>query len=154
MKYAILGPRKRILRVVETQPLSSSYEQITNEQAEQVETTESPFFLFGGELVSVSVWLRNHRWVDGEWVDYTPPVPSAVTPRQIRLALIDRGIMPEEITTMIQAVEDPILRAKSLAEWEFATSVSRNNPLIAQLGEALEFTQEDVDEIFREASYL
>ena len=83
-----------------------------------------------------------------------PPVPQAVTPRQIRLALIDRAIMPEQITQMLEAIEDGAIRAKSLAEWGFATTVRRDHPLIAQLSAALEFSQEDVDELFREAAVL
>jgi len=83
-----------------------------------------------------------------------PPVPQSVTPRQIRLALIDRGIMPDSITAQLSATEDPVLRAKSLAEWEFASDVKRNHPLIAQLSGALQFTDADVDAIFREAKAI
>ena len=88
--------------------------------------------------------------------DYLPPpaVPQSVTPRQIRLALIDRGIMPEQITQMLSGIEDEVLRAKALAEWEFASEVKRDHPLIAQLAGALEFTDEDVDEVFREAKAI
>jgi hypothetical protein len=82
------------------------------------------------------------------------PVPQQVTPRQIRLALIDRGIMPEQITQMLSGIEDEVLRAKSLAEWEFASVVKRNHPLIAQLAGALEFGAEDVDDVFREAKAI
>lgn len=82
------------------------------------------------------------------------PVPGSVTPRQIRLALIDRGTMPEDITAQLGGISDPVLRAKSLAEWEFAPIVERNHPLINQLADSLEFTQEDVDDLFREASKL
>lgn len=85
-------------------------------------------------------------------VNFPEPVPQKVTPRQIRLALIDRGIMPEQITQMLTAIEDETLRAKSLAEWEFASTVRRDHPLIEQLATALEFAAADVDEIFREAA--
>jgi len=83
-----------------------------------------------------------------------PTVPESVTPRQIRLALIDRGIMPEQITAMLEAIEDVTLRAKSLAEWEYAQTVRRDHPLISQLGESLEFTSDDVDALFREAKAI
>lgn len=83
-----------------------------------------------------------------------PAVPESVTPRQIRLALIDRGIMPEQITAMLEAIEDVTLRAKSLAEWEYAQIVHRDHPLISQLGESLEFTSDDVDALFREAKAI
>ena len=83
-----------------------------------------------------------------------PPVPQSVTPRQIRLALIDRGIMPEQITAMLSGIEDTVLRAKALAEWEFASEVKRTHPLIAQLAGALEFGAEDVDDVFRKAKAI
>lgn len=82
------------------------------------------------------------------------PVPSQVTPRQIRLALIDRGIMPSQITQMLTSIEDETLREKALVEWEKATTVRRDHPLIAQLSSALSFNEEDVDELFREARVI
>lgn len=51
-------------------------------------------------------------------------------------------------------LKDTTLRAKSLAEWEYAQMVRRDHPLIAQLGTALEFTPDDVDELFREAKSI
>ena len=40
------------------------------------------------------------------------------------------------------------------AEWEFASEVKRDHPLIAQLAGALEFGAEDVDEVFRKAKAI
>lgn len=80
-----------------------------------------------------------------------PTVPESVTPRQIRLALIDRGIMPEQITAILEAIEDVTLRAKSLAEWEYALEIRRDDPLIDQLSSELNFTDTEVDNLFIEA---
>lgn len=93
-------------------------------------------------------------WGEGTLEELPLPVPASVTPRQIRLALIDRGIMPGQITTMLTAIENETLREKSLAEWEFASAVRRDHPLITQLGGALQFTSDDVDDLFREANTI
>ena len=162
MKYAILGPRGGINRIAETEPQAigdRTVVEITDEQAATVvagrEAMPRIHYLYqGGELVNLRDWTRNHRWEDGQWVEFVPPVPQSVTPRQIRLALIDRGIMPSQITQMLNAIEDETIREKSLAEWEFASSVKRTHPLIAQLATTLEFGDEDVDDIFREAAAL
>jgi hypothetical protein len=165
MKYAILGPRGGINRISETEPQhvpeGRTIIEISDEQAatvqEGLELVPRLFYTYqDGELILFKDWLRNHRWSEdaGEWVEFVPSVPQSVTPRQIRLALIDRGIMPEDITAQLSAIEDSVLRAKALAEWEFARDVKRSHPLIAQLAGALQFTDDDVDEIFREAEAL
>ena len=162
MKYAILGPRGGINRITDTEPQAigdRTVVEIADEQAATVEagraaTPRTHYLYQDGELVNMQAWLYNHRWEDGQWVEFVPPVPESVTPRQIRLALIDRGIMPEQITQMLSGIEDTVLRAKALAEWEFASEVKRTHPLIAQLAGALEFGAEDVDEVFRKAKAI
>jgi len=51
MKYAIVGPRGRILQVLDA-PTDGSLE-ITDEQADTVNSSESSLFLIDGELKSV-----------------------------------------------------------------------------------------------------
>lgn len=101
-----------------------------------------------------SITEAGQVWVAPEPEPEPEPVPQSVTPRQIRLALIDRGIMPEQITQMLSAIDDELLRAKSLAEWEYASIVKRDHSLISQLGTELEFNSEDVDDLFREANAI
>ncbi len=165
MKYATLDPQEIVTLTSESKPeLVLSIEKIVEISEKNAEIAKKglelrPKILHvyrNKKLTPLTDWLRNHRWSEdtGEWLEFVPVVPESVTPRQIRLALIDRGIMPEEITAQLSAIEDPVLRAKSLAEWEFASEVKRNHPLIAQLTGALQFTDDDVDEIFREADAL
>ena len=78
----------------------------------------------------------------------TQAVRAAVTPRQIRLALIGIGVMPEAITAALSAIPDPVSRARALAEWEFATDVERNHPLIGMLGAALGQSPAQIDALF------
>lgn len=71
------------------------------------------------------------------------PVPTVVTPRQIRRALIVAGLR--------DAVEQILSKAdqSSRDDWEYATEVRRDWPLVVQMGAALGKTSEEIDEIFR-----
>lgn len=71
-----------------------------------------------------------------------PIPPAAVTPRQIRLALLAQG--------MLDAVNAAIAAAGSAAqiEWDYATSIRRDHPLIASLMASLGKTEDEVDALF------
>ena len=73
------------------------------------------------------------------------PVPSSISPRQIRLWLLRNGI---SLSTIEQALSNS---PEALVEWEYATEIQRNNPLVTMLAEALQI---DADKAFREASIL
>jgi hypothetical protein len=83
-----------------------------------------------------------------------PTIPEAVTPRQIRLALIGIGVFPEAITSALGSIPDQVPRAKALAEWEFATEVARAHPLIGMLGAALGQSPAQIDALFIAAAGL
>jgi len=74
--------------------------------------------------------------------DYNP-VPTSVSPMQIRLALNQLGLR--------QIIEDAVASgSQDLKDmWEFATEFKRDYPLIIQLGIDLEITPEEIDNIFR-----
>ena len=87
-----------------------------------------------------------HR--DGSWsvVATEPTVPSAVTARQLRRALIAGGIMPDAVTAAIRsAITDPAAQAAALTDWEYASTYERNNPLIAQMATVFGLSDEQVD---------
>ena len=73
-------------------------------------------------------------------------VPSEVTPRQFRLALLAVEIDPANITAMLDG--------ESLIEWEYASSIRRDHPLIDSLADTLGKTSEEVDAIFINANGL
>jgi DNA repair exonuclease SbcCD ATPase subunit len=83
-----------------------------------------------------------------------PTAPGAVTQRQFRLALVSIGIMPSDITLALSAIEDEIAREQALIEWEYATSIERDHPLVLSLAEQLNKTSEEVDAIFETAAGL
>lgn len=71
-----------------------------------------------------------------------------VTPRQFRLSLLNNGINPSVITDILKNNES------ALIEWEYATTISKSNPLIYELANVLNKTENDIDEIFNQAKNL
>lgn len=82
------------------------------------------------------------------------PVPQSVTPRQLRLALIDSNISLDNIISMINKIPDSQQKTKALTEWEYATKFERKHPLINTIGLQLKLSEEQIDELFRTAIKL
>ncbi|WP_037386509.1 hypothetical protein [Sinorhizobium americanum] len=92
---------------------------------------------------------------------HTPPgveqirasMPS-LSARQLRLGLIHAGISHTQVMAAIDAM--PLGHEKDLAliEWEYATSFSRLNPLIAVVGPALGLTDIQIDAMWTVARDL
>lgn len=90
-----------------------------------------------------------------------PPPPSPeelraaippVTMRQARLALLGAGLLASA-EAAIDALPSPAKEA-ALIEWEYASEVRRDAPLIEAMTVALELTEEQVDGLFHEAAGL
>lgn len=79
-------------------------------------------------------------------------VPSFVTMRQARLALLGAGIL-SQVDGAIDSLEEP---AKSAAriEWEYSQTVERRTPFVLILGEALGLTETQIDDLFKTAVQL
>ena len=81
-----------------------------------------------------------------------PEVPAIVSPRQARLALLSIGLL--------DAVEQALANipgatgAAARIDWEYATEVRRDSPLIATLGPALGLSNAQIDDLFRMAATL
>lgn len=80
------------------------------------------------------------------------PVPQSVTMRQARLALLSAGLL-DAIDAGIAAMPSPQREAAQI-EWDYATDVQRDNPLVAGLAEAMGMTSEDIDGLFIAASQI
>lgn len=75
--------------------------------------------------------------------------PTAISPRQLRLALLSSGISPDSILNQINLIPDPALKASALIEWEYSSEFKRNHPLVQSISTALALTEEQVDNIFK-----
>ena len=90
--------------------------------------------------------------VDGVWrevfaLEPAPVfVPQQVTMRQARLELLSRDFLDD-----VAAVIAVAGRAAQI-EWEYASTVDRDNPVIAVVQQQQGMTDEQIDDLFREAA--
>ena len=87
-----------------------------------------------------------------EIVDYIEPepiiiIPQVITMRQARLQLLEIGLL-DDVEALVA------LDRKSQIEWEYANEVYRQSPLIESVKGAMSLTDEQIDNMFLEASKL
>ena len=80
------------------------------------------------------------------------PIPSVVTMRQARLALLARGLL-DDITAAINGLPSPQKEAATI-EWEYSAEVHRDKALVQLLAPALGLSDTDLDDLFQEAAAL
>lgn len=80
------------------------------------------------------------------------PVPTAVTMRQARLALLGAGLL-DDIDAAINALPSPQKEAARI-EWEYSQEVQRHNGFVSVLAPALGLTAEQTDALFVQAAKL
>lgn len=73
-------------------------------------------------------------------------VPSAVSMRQARLALLGDGLL-DSVNAAIAAMPGPDGDASRI-EWEYAQDVRRDSPLVLSLSGALGMTAAQIDDLF------
>lgn len=80
-------------------------------------------------------------------IDATPAiVPTAVTMRQARLAMLGAGVLAS-VDQAIAAIPGAAGDAARI-EWEYAQEVRRDSPLVAALAPTLGLTSEQIDALF------
>jgi hypothetical protein len=94
------------------------------------------------------------------WLSQTPPVlpppepviPDVVSMRQARLALLGAGLLAQVNTAIdgMAGIEGEAARI----EWEYATEVRRDSPLVAGLSAALGLTGPQLDGLFTAAAAI
>lgn len=78
------------------------------------------------------------------------PVPTSVTMRQARLALLDLDLL-SSIDEAINAMPEPD-KTKAKIEWEYAAVVERNSDWVSDLGQQLGLSDVQIDALFRLAA--
>ena len=102
--------------------------------------------------------------VDGQWTqqwtirDLTPEerkasVPTIVTMRQARLAMLQAGLL-SQVEAAIAAIEDAGQRQAVQIESEYAAEVNRAHPWVQSLATALGLTEKQLDDLFNLAATL
>lgn len=96
--------------------------------------------------------------VDSDLTALTPEelkarVPTVVTMRQARLALLQSGLLAQ-VEAAIAGIEDAGQRQAVQIEWEYAAEVNRTHPWVQTLSTALGLSEEQLDQLFIQASTL
>lgn len=97
---------------------------------------------------------ENAVWANGSWTIPDLVIPDTVSARQIRLWLINNGILLSQVENAINNIEDPFIRESTKVEWEYAPYVERSHPMLIPLGQALGLTEQQIDQAFFEASQI
>ena len=77
---------------------------------------------------------------------------ESVTKLQLKLALIDFGIMPSSVLLAIEQIENVTVRETFLTLWSDAVFFERNDPSLVSMASTLGLTSVQVDALFRLAS--
>lgn len=106
-----------------------------------------------------TLYERDGTWITDDPVavqriidEYRPDVPSAVTARQARLALLGAGLLAA-VESKLATIPGP-QGAAALIEWEYASEIQRQSPLIEALGPLLGLTSDQIDALFIAAKEL
>lgn len=122
---------------------------------ENGELNYAPTFVEGSGYVLLATEKDNYSYpIYGWWwfdsreeaeAHYLNLNENSVTPRQFRLSLLHSGIDPDDITAMLANNKE------GLIEWNYASSIKRDHPLVSQLAIALGLNSSEVDNIFENA---
>ncbi len=81
-----------------------------------------------------------------------PPAPEQVTNAQLRLALVDFGIMPSQISAHIDSMPEGPDKERSYTAWWQTNHIQRDHPMIEQFRVMYQKTPEWVADLFRHAA--
>jgi hypothetical protein len=76
-----------------------------------------------------------------------------VTPRQIRMALLGVGVTEAMIDSIINSLPSPTKEAAMIA-WKYSTAFQRNNALIPIVAQMLNYSSQQLDDLWLYAGTL
>lgn len=82
-----------------------------------------------------------------------PFIPTSVTMRQARLALLGAGLL-SQVDAALAAIADPVQRQAAQIDWEYAATVDRGSDLVVELASALNLDAAALDALFSAAGAL
>lgn len=90
------------------------------------------------------------KYKNGSFVPFTPlpVIPTVVSMRQARLALLQSGLLNNVNLAIEQASEQDKIT------WEYATEVNRADSLVQNMATALQLSETDLDNLFILAASL
>jgi hypothetical protein len=164
MKYAKLGQRKAIQRIIDTelQPNAdvTAGIELTDEQVVEVEAIRAdrkiPLW-FDGRVTTREAESVGHRfrWDDeaGDFIKTTivPPVPESLANWRVK-AVLDMQGLTATVDTAIAALPDSPEKIVISRAWNGNGDVFRNSPTVTSFMSILSLTDAQVDDMFRLAA--
>jgi len=93
--------------------------------------------------------LLANGWVEvASRADLPAFVPSVVTMRQARLALLQQGLLSQVETAVSSAGQ------AAQIEWDYSNTLERNKPLVQSIASGLGWTDAQLDSLFTLAATL
>ena len=135
------------------------------EEYVKVEPSEQPAF----DAIYQTITETAPVQVDGIWVqtwsvrdatreEVLSRIPNVVSMRQGMLATLytpyEDGVLLDVIEAMLNAIADPMEQRAAKTDWEYATEIRRDFPLVQQLTAQLGMTEKQIDDLFILASTL
>lgn len=80
-------------------------------------------------------------------------VPDKVTRRQAKQQLLIAGLL-SQVETIISNIEDPLQKGLTDLYWKEAGDFERNSPYVLAIGNALQLSASELDELFINAAKL
>ena len=111
----------------------------------------NPLILPNGDHVHASsLNVEYSGYMLTEWMMDEPPprVPEVITPRQLRIVLLQQGLLPQ-VEAMVTSAD-----AATQITWEYATEFRRNHEMLIAMAAQLGMTDEQLDHLFITASQL
>jgi hypothetical protein len=81
------------------------------------------------------------------------PVPQQVTRAQGKVVLIQMGLWPQ-VLAFVDAIQDPVQKAVAEVAINDTVHWQRNSPFLNQAATALNISQEQMDQLFIQASEI
>lgn len=98
-------------------------------------------------------WLFDGEHFAAPEIAAGPDNLPSITARQLRLWLLSQGRALSDVDGAIATLPAE-QREPARVEWEYSTAYERTHPLIESIGDALGFTDAEIDEGFPEAAAL
>ena len=153
MKYAIVGPRGRIFKMLDA-PADRAVE-LTDEQAATVSASESPMFLVDGELQSRKEFFESQLSPEQRAALEAAKnaVPQSMTAWQARAILEMEGLLTQ-VESAIAGLDEGPVKIIIKSAWENNAEFKRDSLAIEGISKSIGLTSEQVDELFRKGAAL
>lgn len=166
MKYAIIGPRKHILRILDKPPVGDqAHLELSDADAliaqEFIDQKQSPIILNGvvTTLREQQLAGTTYRWDEAtkNFVEFVRPpvVPKALPAWRVKavtkLTPYQGITLYNAITAVLNSLSDPMKTVASTS-WYEGNVVERNSTTVLSLASALGLTSEQLDALFIQAA--